>query len=353
MKVGLAATMIASLSLIFLLWALPVPGQAQSQEAATYQNDLAAMRILLDEISSDPNNRRTRSLLRDLWQENLRKRETDLEQELKVSASTEAQKQLTQALEALRSTKQEQASGGTNSDADIFSALVRSAAGSYEQGRQEEAFLVLSTAFSLYPAWTGALPSSGQPSKDQLSQNIRSVKISKKTSTHPLSAGATYSQVVTPKDAEAARQFFRSGVRFYSAGKFAQAAQSFREGLARDPNNEWITKSLARSLAELKVKAQNAPSRPVPQPPVIPAPATASPSPGSGARQPLAATATGTIEHEVRAGDTLRKLATQYYGNPAYWDIIWKANRGIKDKNVLKAGDTLVIPPLPKKPTRH
>jgi len=408
----------ASLSLLILLWTFPGQCQAQTQAAITSetvnasQNDLAAMRVLMEEISVDPNNQRTRSLLRDLWQENLRKREEALEQGLKVSGelgtSSETYKQLSQALEALRSSqkriaqKEGQIPGGANPDAGMFLALVRGAADSYEQGRQEEAFLVLTTALSLYPAWSGALPLSGKSPPAEPSRNIRLVKISTKTLAPFLAAGATFYAPVTPEDAESARQHFRAGIRFYSAGELAQAARSFREGLARDPNNEWIKKALARTTEELKFTAENAPSMPAPQPPaseptrylvqkgdtlsklaqrfygdplqwevirdanpqlqgrleltsgaslVIPPLAAGSPRPS--ARQRRASPDIGTIKHEVREGDTLRKLAKKYYGNPAYWEVIWRANPEIKDENALKAGATLVIPPLPKTSTRH
>jgi len=303
------------------------------------------MRILLEEISADPNNQRTRFLLRDLWQDTLRKREAALEQGLEVSgelgASTDTKKQLIQALEALRSVRgkgqtQGQTSDAANIDARMFPELVRGAADSFEQGRQQEAFLVLSAALSLYPAYngTGALPlssnSPGNSPQDGLSRDIHPVQISAKTPAQPVIAAAVPSQLVTAADEESARQSFRAGIRFYSAGKLAQAAQSFREGLARDPGNEWIEKSLARTMKELELKADTAPSVPAPQPP-----------------------ASEPTRYLAQRGDTLWNLAQRFYGNPRKWEVIRDANPGLKDDYALAAGATLVIPPLPKTSPRH
>jgi phage tail protein X len=190
---------------------------------------------------------------------------------------------------------------------------------------------------------------SGKSSKDKLSQSIQPVGISTKTPAQPLIAGATSFQFVSPGDAESARQRFRDGIRFYSAGELAQAAQSFSEGLARDPNNEWIKKSLERAMAELKLKDENALKTGATL--VIPPPTTGASRPLKRQRQALPDN--GAIKHKVRTGDTLRTLAEKYYGNPAYWAVIWKHNSGIKNANVLTTGATLVIPELPKTSTRQ
>ncbi|MDD5629947.1 MAG: LysM peptidoglycan-binding domain-containing protein, partial [Elusimicrobia bacterium] len=78
---------------------------------------------------------------------------------------------------------------------------------------------------------------------------------------------------------------------------------------------------------------------------VIPALPSASaaprpPSPAPAAEQPR--------HHVVRKGDSLTKLAKKYYGNAGYFQVIMKANPGIKDGNDLKAGTSVVIPPLPR-----
>lgn len=77
--------------------------------------------------------------------------------------------------------------------------------------------------------------------------------------------------------------------------------------------------------------------------------------PGGGSRAtaaPTRPTATPTLaptvaarRHVVRAGDTLSKLAQQYYGNRARWRDIYAANRAtMKHENDLTIGQTLVIP---------
>lgn len=52
--------------------------------------------------------------------------------------------------------------------------------------------------------------------------------------------------------------------------------------------------------------------------------------------------------HVVKKGDTLRKLANRYYGEPNEWRRIAKANK-IKDPTKLKVGRKLRIPPDDKK----
>ena len=51
--------------------------------------------------------------------------------------------------------------------------------------------------------------------------------------------------------------------------------------------------------------------------------------------------------HVVKKGDTLRKLADRYYGEPGKWRVIAKANN-IKDPDKLKVGAKLRIPKEPK-----
>jgi len=54
---------------------------------------------------------------------------------------------------------------------------------------------------------------------------------------------------------------------------------------------------------------------------------------------------TGGKTHTVRAGDSLYKLAKQYYDDPAMWQTIYNANKDtMKNKNSLKIGQKLIIP---------
>jgi len=54
----------------------------------------------------------------------------------------------------------------------------------------------------------------------------------------------------------------------------------------------------------------------------------------------------GGRTHVVQKGDTLFKLARQYYNNDqSQWRRIWQANQAqVPDPNVLKVGQQLVIP---------
>jgi nucleoid-associated protein YgaU len=47
----------------------------------------------------------------------------------------------------------------------------------------------------------------------------------------------------------------------------------------------------------------------------------------------------------VQSGDTLSKIAQQYYGDPALYDKIFQANRDVlKDPNKIFPGQKLKIP---------
>jgi nucleoid-associated protein YgaU len=49
--------------------------------------------------------------------------------------------------------------------------------------------------------------------------------------------------------------------------------------------------------------------------------------------------------HEVKKGDTLSKIAEQYYGDASLYMKIFEANRNIlKDPNLIKVGQKLRIP---------
>lgn len=49
--------------------------------------------------------------------------------------------------------------------------------------------------------------------------------------------------------------------------------------------------------------------------------------------------------HTVHVGETLQSLAQEYYGDPALWQKIFKANsQRLKTPEVLTPGEQVVIP---------
>lgn len=49
--------------------------------------------------------------------------------------------------------------------------------------------------------------------------------------------------------------------------------------------------------------------------------------------------------HEVKSGDTLSKIAKQYYGDASLYMQIFEANKDqLKDPNLIKVGQKLRIP---------
>jgi hypothetical protein len=58
----------------------------------------------------------------------------------------------------------------------------------------------------------------------------------------------------------------------------------------------------------------------------------------------------GARHHVVATGDWLSKLAKTYYGDMYKWPVIYEANRDAigKDPNLIKPGQQLLIPELPK-----
>lgn len=52
-------------------------------------------------------------------------------------------------------------------------------------------------------------------------------------------------------------------------------------------------------------------------------------------------------KHTVKKGETLGKIANQYYGKPMKYTVIFEANKGIlKNPDVIYPGQELVIPNL-------
>jgi 5'-nucleotidase / UDP-sugar diphosphatase len=66
--------------------------------------------------------------------------------------------------------------------------------------------------------------------------------------------------------------------------------------------------------------------------------------PSTPSAMPSGTTGAGRI-HVVQRGDTLFKLARQYYNDQSQWKRIYEANRTqIPNQNVLKVGQKLIIP---------
>lgn len=52
-------------------------------------------------------------------------------------------------------------------------------------------------------------------------------------------------------------------------------------------------------------------------------------------------------KHTVKGGDSLSKIAKQYYGDPMKYNAIFEANRGVLDNpDVIHPGQELVLPNL-------
>ena len=63
------------------------------------------------------------------------------------------------------------------------------------------------------------------------------------------------------------------------------------------------------------------------------------------AAQEASAAAVGTQSYTVKSGDSLSKIAKQYYGDAGQWRKIFEANRGsISDPDKIQVGQELTIP---------
>lgn len=66
-----------------------------------------------------------------------------------------------------------------------------------------------------------------------------------------------------------------------------------------------------------------------------------------GGLPPERASTSGSRTHKVQKGDTLFKLAKQYYNNPSRWRTIYEANRvTLQNKDILEPGQVLLLPEL-------
>lgn len=66
----------------------------------------------------------------------------------------------------------------------------------------------------------------------------------------------------------------------------------------------------------------------------------------AGGAAPAPAPAVGADTYTVKAGDTLSKIAKQFYGDANKYPVIFDANRDkLKDPDKISPGQKLVIPP--------
>jgi hypothetical protein len=81
-------------------------------------------------------------------------------------------------------------------------------------------------------------------------------------------------------------------------------------------------------------------------PSAIPSPTATALSTARPPEPTSSATAATVIRHVIQSGETLRSLATRYYGNEGRWPVIYEANRSvIPDPENLSVGVEIVIPP--------
>jgi nucleoid-associated protein YgaU len=61
--------------------------------------------------------------------------------------------------------------------------------------------------------------------------------------------------------------------------------------------------------------------------------------------QPQRTPSQATREYTIKSGDSLSKIARQFYGNAAEWQKIYNANKDqIKDPNLIYPGQKIKIP---------
>lgn len=62
-------------------------------------------------------------------------------------------------------------------------------------------------------------------------------------------------------------------------------------------------------------------------------------------KSPTAAAPAAARSYTVKSGDSLSKIAKQFYGNASEWNKIYKANTDkIKDPDVIHPGQQIIIP---------
>jgi len=177
------------------------------------------------------------------------------------------------------------------------------------------------------PASVSTTTASIEPPTSRIIQNLEEqIQSLKKQIEKPKQQKAAETIQVNPEfgristDTEKAQGLFRDGMRYYSNRQLEKAVQAFQESLKFDPLNEWVKKSLERTLTELGQEK---------------------------ARQKPALKVQG-IRYLTRKGDTLRSLAKAFYGDPDKWTIIREANPKINDQLGIPERTVVIIPQIPE-----
>ncbi|MBI4348844.1 MAG: hypothetical protein HY553_18540, partial [Elusimicrobia bacterium] len=123
----------------------------------------------------------------------------------------------------------------------------------------------------------------------------------------------------------------------------AEASRQSLDGQVRSMESR--ARSLQEQLRSLEIKVDEkryqleAPKAAAPPPEPAPAPKAASPQKAAPAPYPR--------KHTVAAGDTLRSIAAQHYGDPSLWEVVYNANSGKVDRGLPREGEVLLIPAPP------
>jgi nucleoid-associated protein YgaU len=69
------------------------------------------------------------------------------------------------------------------------------------------------------------------------------------------------------------------------------------------------------------------------------------PRPSSNVPRPAPDTSPAPRDYTIKSGDSLSKIAKEFYGNAGDWQKIFQANKDkIKDPNMIYPGQKIIIP---------
>ncbi len=67
--------------------------------------------------------------------------------------------------------------------------------------------------------------------------------------------------------------------------------------------------------------------------------------PSDNVNRPVTQPGSPVRDYTIKSGDSLSKIAKQFYGNAADWQKIYQANKAtIKDPNLIFPGQKIIIP---------